>query len=257
MSPNATPHAGERAERVTTGTSDGDRLAEGQRSTRPLRAERVTTGTSDGDRLAEGQRSTLPLIARAYPPEVDVDERQALRTLMRYRRRGLATDARYEADARIQARVIGHPWFVRAPRVALYEAFDGEVDTHTIAQAARQAGKQVLHARITHGALEFVVAAGFRSGWGGLPVPEGPAVSLQPLDLILVPGLAFDRAGHRLGFGRGHYDRALAQSEACTMGLCYSFQVVPRLPVAPWDRPVAVLVTEQAIDDFGSQGRGT
>ncbi len=198
-----------------------------------------------------------PERARTYPTEVDVDERQALRALMRHRRRSLGAGARSEADARIQARIIGHPGFIQAPRIALYEAFDGEVDTHTIAQAARQAGKQVLYARIADGSLEFVAAHGFRCGRGGLPVPEGPVVQLQPLDLILVPGLAFDQAGHRLGFGRGHYDRALAQSEACAMGLCYSFQVVPRLPVAPWDRPVAVLFTEQAIHDFGSQGRGT
>lgn len=183
--------------------------------------------------------------------------RKALRQAMRARRRALPDAERVVADAALQARVIAHPWFVAARQIALYEAFDGEVSTAAVAQAATAAGKQVLYARIEAETLVFVTAAAFHHTAGGLPVPEGPAAYLAPTDLLLVPGLAFDAEGQRLGFGRGHFDRVLAHLEVRTIGMAYSFQLVPRLPVAPWDRPVAVLVTEDAVHDFGFRGTGT
>ncbi|MCA9528421.1 MAG: hypothetical protein KC549_19185, partial [Myxococcales bacterium] len=134
--------------------------------------------------------------------------------------------------------------------------------TAAIAQAARAAGKGVLYARIigerlSGESLEFVATDRFGQTRGGLPVPLGDAEDLRPGDLLLVPGVSFDLRGHRLGFGRGHYDRTLARSAVRTMGLAYGVQVVPRLPVAPWDRPVAILVTEGAVHELALRGTET
>lgn len=71
------------------------------------------------------------------------------------------------------------------------------------------------------------------------------------LDVILVPLIAFDMQGHRLGFGHGYYDRTLAaypatQRPLC-IGLAYQFQQYPSLPADPWDQPLDLIVTEQQI----------
>ena len=74
------------------------------------------------------------------------------------------------------------------------------------------------------------------------------------IDLILVPGLCYDREGYRLGFGGGYYDRFLAAFGArgsgrrpLLVGLCYAFQVVDALPSQDWDRPVDCLCTEEGL----------
>jgi 5-formyltetrahydrofolate cyclo-ligase len=99
----------------------------------------------------------------------------------------------------------------------------------------------------------------------GIPEPPrrepGEGADLGPGDfpaLVIVPGLAFDREGRRLGRGRAYYDRFLAELETtgrpfCTMGLCTPCQLVPEVPAEPWDRPVDCLCTGEAL--FAAQGR--
>lgn len=88
--------------------------------------------------------------------------------------------------------------------------------------------------RLSHGIME--------PDPGRCPPVQDPAP-----DIILVPGLAFDRRGLRLGFGGGYYDRFLAGpgcARSLVAGVCYDFQLVDALPAEPWDRPVQVVVTE-------------
>ena len=88
----------------------------------------------------------------------------------------------------------------------------------------------------------------FVPGRFGIPEPEGGSpVSLSELDLMVVPGVGFDLHGHRLGYGRGYYDRVLAgESRRPTLvGLCFEQQVVDRLPRDPHDVCVDLLITEQ------------
>jgi 5-formyltetrahydrofolate cyclo-ligase len=150
-------------------------------------------------------------------------------------------------DPLAQATLVASPQFARAARVALYRAFDGEPGTAHVAAAARAAGKQVLYARFApREPLAFVEAR----AWTlvrGVPQPVGPAVALGAGDLVVVPGLAFDADGFRLGMGGGHYDRTLAQLPCATVGLAFERQRARRLPRDPWDRPVAALATERAL----------
>ncbi|WP_035067963.1 5-formyltetrahydrofolate cyclo-ligase [Nitratidesulfovibrio termitidis] len=77
----------------------------------------------------------------------------------------------------------------------------------------------------------------------------GSASSFAP-DLAVIPGVAFDLQGNRLGHGAGYYDRFLAHpamARTALVGLAYAFQIVPALPVAPWDRPVHALCTEEGL----------
>jgi 5-formyltetrahydrofolate cyclo-ligase len=153
-------------------------------------------------------------------------------------------------DPVAQATLVASPLFARAARVALYRAFDGEAGTAGVAAAARGAGKQVLYARFAaRQPLVFVEAR----AWTlvrGCPQPVGDAVEIGAGDLVVVPGLAFDADGFRLGLGGGHYDRTLAQSPCATVGLAFECQRARRLPRDPWDRPVTALATERAFYTF-------
>lgn len=141
--------------------------------------------------------------------------------------------------------------------MALYRPFDGETETAAIAAAAEASGKRVLYARVV--APDAPLAFVHPTGWttlGRLPVPEGHDEPLEADDLLVVPGVAFDETGHRLGFGGGYYDRTLSGTAARPVGLAYDIQRVERLPTQPWDRPVAALVTETGLYVFqGEESR--
>ena len=65
------------------------------------------------------------------------------------------------------------------------------------------------------------------------------------MDLIVIPGVGFDHSGHRLGHGRGHYDRLLKKTRGYKVGLAFEEQLVPELPVEAHDVPVDLLITDQ------------
>lgn len=71
------------------------------------------------------------------------------------------------------------------------------------------------------------------------------------IDVILVPGLAFDRNGGRMGFGKGYYDRLLENSKAVKIGLCYDFQILEKIPTESHDVPMNFIITEKEILEIG------
>ncbi len=81
----------------------------------------------------------------------------------------------------------------------------------------------------------------------GIPEPQekNPALAPEDLDLILVPGLAFDRNKGRLGYGGGFYDRVLSQTGAIKIGVAFSFQIANELPQEPYDQRVDWILTEK------------
>ena len=101
-------------------------------------------------------------------------------------------------------------------------------------------------------------------GTWGIPEPppdrRGEAarqVTAEALDLVVVPGLAFDRLGRRLGRGRGYYDRLLARSSAVRAGLCFDAQVFPEVPAGPHDAVMDWLVTERGARAVGRVSEGS
>ena len=76
------------------------------------------------------------------------------------------------------------------------------------------------------------------------PAATLPVVAPRDLDVMLVPGVAFDPRGNRLGYGGGYYDRVLAARPCLTIGIAWTFQVVDAVPMEPWDQPVDALLTE-------------
>jgi 5-formyltetrahydrofolate cyclo-ligase len=89
------------------------------------------------------------------------------------------------------------------------------------------------------------------------PKPGVPLLGPDELDLVVVPGVAFDKQGNRLGHGAGYYDRFLTQTDAYKLGLAYEFQVVDELPVEPHDSPLDGLLTSQGWWSFKDPQRSS
>lgn len=140
-------------------------------------------------------------------------------------------------------------------RVALYSAMPGEVPTDRIAEAIRSAGGTVYYPHaLPDGELSFHPlhpGGRFVNGKYGISVPEiatGEDGIREGFHLVVVPALAFDKRGYRLGRGGGYYDRFLSRPvSAHVAGLAYSWQLVPEVPTDPWDVPVGTVVTEKVV----------
>lgn len=141
----------------------------------------------------------------------------------------------------------------RARLVHLYMgAIEGEVETRAIALDALQKGKRVACPRVVKnpaGLEHYEIRAlgdlveSSRGLWQPDPVRTQP-IDLETIDLVVVPGVAFDRLGNRIGFGAGFYDRFLAGIAAPKVGLAFSLQIAERVPHSLRDVPVDWIVTE-------------
>lgn len=187
----------------------------------------------------------------------NVPEKNALRASMRERRSALSQAQQRELSRLACERLLASEDWKNAPVVALYIAVRGETDCGLLLQDAWEKGKTVLLPLCVpgrKGEMRFVPCSGpdkLRPGAYGIPEPvEDAASSATPFlvpALIIVPGVAFDRAGNRLGMGGGYYDRLLAgatYSRCLRVGFAYSFQVTDRLPVEKLDVPVHALCTD-------------
>lgn len=154
---------------------------------------------------------------------------------------------------RIEDRLAGMDVWRDAAIVHSYVgAVQGEVATRGIVARALREGKTVVFPRVRwnpRGLDSFAVESldelveSARGLWE--PHPErATAIEHAALDLVLVPGVAFDRRGWRIGFGAGLYDRFLAGVAAPRVALAFSLQILDSLPVEPHDEPVDWIVTE-------------
>ncbi|MCK4503327.1 MAG: 5-formyltetrahydrofolate cyclo-ligase [Desulfuromonadales bacterium] len=149
-----------------------------------------------------------------------------------------------------QQRLIGSELFIRAQSLALYSPINNEVATDQIHAFARECGKRIYYPRVVGEKLEFIeidCVAQLAPGAFGVAEPIGETeLSGAKFDLIIVPGIAFDLHGHRLGYGRGFYDRQLAEKspKTVTIGLCFEMQLCERLPTETHDQPLDYVVTE-------------
>lgn len=173
-------------------------------------------------------------------------------------RAALSVAERHARGAAACARLLGLPPMtdVAARTVGGYVALDakGELDPAPALSAIAGAGGRVAYPRVNEPAspLTFHVAdrAQLVAGRFGLQEPpaEAPEVPLNALDLVVVPGVAFDAAGRRVGFGGGFYDRTFAGAgRPPLIGLCFDFQVVPRCPSGAQDVSVDWVVTESRV----------
>lgn len=158
-------------------------------------------------------------------------------------------------SATVQESILDSAPYVNAESLALYASFHNEVRTDRLLTAALFANKQVCYPRLENGRIVFVEVAGVEdlaTGHFGVLEPQGKkVVAPEKLNLILVPGVGFDRRGNRIGYGFGYYDRVLV--ECCNaefVGMAYTFQVVERLEEEKHDIRLDYLATECEMFEF-------
>lgn len=163
-----------------------------------------------------------------------------------------------EAEAACQARMAAEwvtewPVYRRAERVLLYLPLPGELDTAALLDYTLAEGKQLLVPRCEAGGkMQAVPVEDWRSlipGRLGLrePAKTLPAADPKGIDLALVPGVAFDLSGRRLGYGKGYFDRFLPRTGATVAGVAYVEQILASLPAEAHDVRVEYLVTARGV----------
>lgn len=149
--------------------------------------------------------------------------------------------------------------FTKSEVLMVFLSLPAEIDTSPIVLRAWQERKRVLAPKVSWNQRRMlpieirsmtddltVSTMGIREPVSGIPIP------IAIIDLVIVPGLAFDEYGNRLGRGRGFYDRFLAHPEfqgvSCALG--FEEQMVPNVPVGPLDKPVDMVVTDEKVRRF-------
>jgi 5-formyltetrahydrofolate cyclo-ligase len=168
-------------------------------------------------------------------------------------------DERVTGSLRACHRLFGQREYVKAEVIMVYLSLPNEVDTSSVVLRAWQDRKRVLAPKVSWNQRrmlpleirsltdDLVVSnLGIREPVSGIPFP------IRHIDLVIVPGLAFDEYGNRLGRGRGFYDRFLAHPEysGVSCGLAFRQQVVPAVPVGPLDQGIDMLVTDAEVYHF-------
>ncbi len=172
--------------------------------------------------------------------------RSELRQLVRQRKRQFSQQQLAELSLPVLARL--RPLLSVASTVLLYYSLPDEVDTHAFLDELRSAGKIVLLPRVVdEGTMvlhRYTGRADLSEGAFGIMEPVGePFTDYAAIDVALIPGVAFDAAGRRLGRGRGYYDRFLRQlPRARRVGVCFPFQRVAEVPAEPHDVSVDEVV---------------
>jgi 5-formyltetrahydrofolate cyclo-ligase len=183
--------------------------------------------------------------------------KERIRTTCRNRRASMTDDEIQRTSKAICDQV----WTLIGDKthIASYLAFDNEVDLTPLHQQCWSAGKRLFFPRVIgRQKMEFARCEGpgeLRVGRFGIQEPTGETTSLATIDAILIPGLAFDRQGGRLGFGAGFYDRALQPLMSATpvqravlIGVGYSWQVSHELlPTSNLDVALDRIATEEGV----------
>jgi 5-formyltetrahydrofolate cyclo-ligase len=185
------------------------------------------------------------------------DEREDIRRAALARRDALTLETRHAHTRAIAARFWALPDTAAARILLVSLSVGSEVATQSLVAEARRRGLRVavpvtLAAERRLLAVEFPGDERLEPGPFGIPQPRSDArvpVPADRLDLIVVPGAAFDARGNRLGWGAGYYDRLLAgrRSGVPVVALAFECQIVPAIPSEPHDVPMDVIVTEQRV----------
>ena len=181
--------------------------------------------------------------------------KQQLRLWIRNVRDSIPDDVARAATAAARRRVLAYPLVRSAEMVAMYSALARELGTAELADVMWGRGQVLAYPRVSRGKDRLTFhrvesRAELSPGTLGIlePSPDAPVVPIERIDLFIVPGLAFDREGGRLGWGKGYYDAALAHnSRAPRIGYGFECQLVDEVPRSEWDAPLTHVVTEVGV----------
>ena len=170
-------------------------------------------------------------------------DKKTLRKQIRDQKRAMTPEEIQRSSEALGEKFLESALYKQAKTIYGYLPYNQEVRTVPMLERALADGKKVAVPKVYGEEMRFIYLTDLTQveiGYAGIPEPiaDGP-VGDDPTALVLMPGLAFDREGHRIGYGGGFYDKFLAaEPNHPTIALCYAFQMVEELPVEEFDIPV-------------------
>jgi 5-formyltetrahydrofolate cyclo-ligase len=189
----------------------------------------------------------------------DLSMRKAqLRQATRKRRRAIGDHQRTAFDRAIQRHLARQLDLTRPTRIAAYIAFDGEPNLRPTLDALPARGTEVALPVLEDGGMQmrcWSPEVPMQNNAFNIPEPVATArIELRQIDILLLPLVAYDPAGNRLGMGGGYYDRLLREVAGAQtplrVGVAYAAQEVASLPVESWDVPLHAIVNEHGWFSF-------
>lgn len=174
-------------------------------------------------------------------------DKNALRKQIREQKRAMTEEQIVSASQRLGELFVASEPYRSARTIYGYLPYNQEVRTVPMLEQAIKDGKRVAVPKVFGDEMKFIYLDDFsrvEKGYAGIPEPvdDGP-VADDPTALVLMPGLAFDAQGHRIGYGGGFYDKFLAnEPNHPTLALCYAFQMVEHLETEAFDVPVDCVI---------------
>lgn len=170
-------------------------------------------------------------------------DKKTLRKIIREQKQAMTREQIETASQKLAEMFLETELYHQAKTLYGYLPYNQEVRTVPILEQALADGKKVAVPKVYGDEMKFIYLTDLTQvacGYAGIPEPvaDGPEGD-DPTALMLMPGMAFDREGHRIGYGGGFYDKFLAEEpQHPTIALCYEFQMVEDLPTEEFDIPV-------------------
>lgn len=205
--------------------------------------------------------SVLPEIPEELRDQLAFRAKRELRKRIRGVRSAMPPSAIEERSTALCERVLAMPEWARAQTVALFSSMPDEVQCRALIERARSEGKRAALPVVVPVADE-VPGLVFRAPWdGGIerplvtsaygidePSEDAPAVPYESIDLVIVPALAIDERGHRIGYGKGYYDRTLPRcTRAARVVVGFDFQLIAEVPTRAGDVASEWIVTDKRV----------
>ena len=174
-------------------------------------------------------------------------DKTALRKEIREKKRTMTPEQIEKASHALAQQFFVTSYYREAKTLYGYLPYNQEVRTEPILLQALKDGKKVAVPKVYGDTMRFIYLEdmnGIENGYAGIPEPVADEpVAADETALVLMPGLAFDKEGHRIGYGGGFYDKFLsAEPDHPTVALCYDFQMLPNLETEEFDVPVDLVL---------------
>jgi len=180
--------------------------------------------------------------------------KETLRKEIKEKRRKHSKEEQRKKSKEIKEKLFNLPEYKESKTVLFYVSYNGEVNTFDMRKEALIDKKVVVPiSNIETQTLSLSIL----ESWDDLELgsynilePKKECIkeiSIDVIDLIIVPGVAFDISGNRMGHGKGYYDKLLDKTKTTSIGLCFEFQLVEKIPTQPHDKAVDILITEKRI----------
>lgn len=179
--------------------------------------------------------------------DIEMEDKKALRAMIRQRKRAMTEEEIQEKSQHLMKLFCDSDAYRKASSIYGYLPYNQEVRTTPMLQQALLDGKKVAVPKVFGDEMKFIWLRDLTQvapGYANIPEPvaDGP-IADDTGALVLMPGLAFDAQGHRIGYGGGFYDRFLEnEPNHPTLALCYDFQMLPHLETEAHDIPVDTVI---------------